>query len=84
MAAIWLVNDVWQTAVWRVVVTILPVGNIAGSLGIIMGILFQRGIPAFLIGLIFSFVSWLVGSAFGLAAGFSNTYEFVSRSSSLS
>ncbi|NOZ70889.1 MAG: hypothetical protein GXP38_03075, partial [Chloroflexi bacterium] len=36
-------------------------------------------IPAFLVGLVTSFAAWIVGSGFGLAAGFSRTYALFSR-----
>jgi hypothetical protein len=58
---------------------LLPVGMIAGCLGTIAGLLAQKSILTFLVGLVSSFVGWLVGSAFGLAAGFSRTYEFFSK-----
>jgi hypothetical protein len=74
-----LVNGVWPDSPWVVVMTLIPVGVIAGCVGITGGLLFRKGIPAFLVALVASFVSWLVGSAFGLAAGFSRGYEFVSR-----
>jgi hypothetical protein len=74
-----LLNDVWPDSLWVVVMTLVPVGVIAGCVGITAGLFFRKGIPAFLVALVASFVSWLVGSAFGLAAGFSRWYEFVSR-----
>jgi hypothetical protein len=79
MVAIWAVNDIWPHAFWKAILIICPLGIIAGSLGIIAGVIFQKSIPAFLVGLIFSFVSWLLGSSFGLAAGFSKAYENISR-----
>ncbi|MGB5844324.1 MAG: hypothetical protein WBG94_07765, partial [Anaerolineales bacterium] len=39
----------------------------------------KKTLPAFLIGLALAFFMWLLGSAFGLAAGFSGPYEAVSR-----
>ena len=77
--ALRFINNVWPNNLWQIVVVLIPAGIVAGSLGIIAGLVFQKSIPAFLVGLVFSFVSWLVGSAFGLAAGFSRAYEFVSR-----
>jgi len=79
LVAIWFVNNVWPSNLWQAVFVLIPIGIVGGSLGIIVGVLFQKSIPAFLVGLVFSFVTWLVGSAFGLAAGFSRAYEFVSR-----
>ena len=54
-------------------------GIIAGSLGITAGLLLQRTIPAFVVGLGASLLSWILGGAFGLPAGFSGLYEQVSR-----
>jgi ABC-type multidrug transport system permease subunit len=77
--AVGLLNGAWPDSVWRVGLVLLPVALTAGGLGVVAGLLLQKTIPAFLIGLIASFVSWLLGSAFGLAAGFGGAYERVSR-----
>ncbi len=74
-----LVTGFWPGSLWRVGFILLPVGIITGSLGIIAGLLLQKTIPAFLVGLVISFVAWIMGSAFGLAAGFNRSYEFISR-----
>jgi ABC-type multidrug transport system permease subunit len=79
LVAVGLYNDTWPDSLWRVGLILLPVAVIAGGLGTIAGLLVQKTIPAFLIGLVSSFVGWLLGSAFGLAAGFGSAYEFVSR-----
>ena len=39
----------------------------------------RRSIPAFLVGLVGTFVGWVLGSGFGLAAGFGGLYEAISR-----
>jgi ABC-type multidrug transport system permease subunit len=70
---------VWPTQIWRVLLTILPMGIIAAGIGIIAGLAAQKTLPAFIVGLILSFVGWIIGSAFGLAAGFGGGYEFLSR-----
>jgi len=72
-------SGAWPDSLWRVGLILLPVAVIAAGLGISAGLLIQRTIPAFLIGLVSSFVGWLVGSAFGLAASFSSAYESLSR-----
>jgi ABC-type multidrug transport system permease subunit len=77
--AMGLRNGVWPDSLWRVALILLPTALIAGGLGILAGLLVRKTIPAFLIGLVSSFVGWLLGSAFGLAAGFSGWYEFISR-----
>lgn len=74
-----LVNDVWPDSVWGVGLVLLPVAAIAGCLGVLAGLLMRRIIPAFLVALVGSFVGWIMGSAFGLAAGFGGWYERVSR-----
>ena len=79
LLAMGLINHVWPDSLWRVGLTLLPVGIIAGSLGITAGLLLRKSIPAFLVGLVTSFVGWILGSSFGLAAGFSGWYEFFSR-----
>jgi hypothetical protein len=79
LTAVGLVNGVWPERLWRVALILLPVAAISGCLGILAGLLMQRIIPAFLVGLVSSFVGWILGSAFGLAAGFSDWYERVSR-----
>jgi hypothetical protein len=58
---------------------LLPIAVIAGGVGITAGLLLRKTIPSFLIGLVTSFVFWLLGGAFGLAAGFGRGYELVSR-----
>jgi ABC-type multidrug transport system permease subunit len=79
LITLWLVNGVWPASLWRVGLILVPIGIIAGSLGITVGLLARKSIPAFLVGLVTSFVGWLIGSAFGLAAGFNRVYEFISR-----
>lgn len=79
LAVLWVVNGAWPSSFWKVALILLPVSLAAGCLGIIAGLLLRKSIPAFLIALVTSFVTWLLGSAFGLAAGFNRFYEFISR-----
>jgi hypothetical protein len=79
LVAVGLTTGAWPDALWKVILVLLPVAIIAGCLGIVAGLLVRKSILAFLIGLVTSFVTWIVGSAFGLAAGFSGAYEFLSR-----
>jgi hypothetical protein len=74
----YVAND-WPDSVLLVGLILLPVGIIAGSLGIIAGLLLQKTIPAFIVGLVTSFVAWILGSAFGLATGFNQVYEVISH-----
>jgi hypothetical protein len=79
LVAVGVVTKGWPGSLWLVGLILLPVGIITGSLGIIVGLLLQKTIPAFLVGLVVSFVAWIMGSAFGLAAGFNRGYEMISR-----
>jgi ABC-type multidrug transport system permease subunit len=79
LVAVGLVTGIWPGGLWRVGLILLPVALIAGCLGILAGLLLRRSIPAFLIGLVASFVGWIMGSSFGLAAGFGGWYERISR-----
>jgi hypothetical protein len=79
LVAVGLLTGYWPAAPWLVGLILLPVAAIAGSLGVLAGLLMRKIIPAFLVGLVASFVGWIVGSAFGLAAGFGGWYERISR-----
>jgi ABC-type multidrug transport system permease subunit len=74
-----LATGAWPAAPGGVALILLPVALIAAAVGTIAGLLLQRTIPAFLVALVSSFAGWLMGSAFGLAAGFSGWYERLSR-----
>ena len=52
---------------------------IGGCLGTTVGLILQSTLPSFVIGLAASFFTWILGSAFGLSAGFGGAYEAVSR-----
>ncbi|MFN2168830.1 MAG: ABC transporter permease, partial [Anaerolineae bacterium] len=79
LVAVGSVTGAWPSAVWLVGLVLTPVALIAGCLGTLAGLLLRKVIPAFLVGLVASFVGWLLGSAFGLAAGFGTGYALVSR-----
>jgi hypothetical protein len=79
LIAVGLLQGVWPNSLLMVGLILLPAAVIAGCLGILAGLLMRKTIPAFLVGLVASFVGWLMGGAFGLAAGFGGAYEFVSR-----
>jgi hypothetical protein len=79
VVAIGFMNGTWPASFWRAGLILLPVALIAGCLGIVAGLVMRKVIPAFLVGLLASFVGWIMGSAFGLASGFGGTYEFISR-----
>jgi len=79
LVAVGYIANGWPDSILLVGLVLLPVGIIAGSLGIITGLLLQKTIPAFIVGLVTSFVAWILGSAFGLAAGFNQVYEIISH-----
>jgi len=79
LLAVGLVNGAWPGEIWPVGLILLPLAVMAGCLGIVAGLVFRKSIPAFLVALVASFVGWIMGSAFGLAAGFGAGYERISR-----
>ncbi len=79
LLAVGLVNDAWPGEVWLVGLILLPLAVMAGCLGITAGLVLRKIIPAFLVALVATFVGWIVGSSFGLAAGFGASYERISR-----
>jgi hypothetical protein len=79
LVGVGVLNSAWPKSLWQVAMILIPVALIAGCVGIVAGLLIQRTIPAFLIGLVSSFVGWLLGGGFGLAAGFGSAYETTSR-----
>ena len=79
LVTVGLVTGYWPGSLLEVALILLPVAVIAGCLGVLAGLLMRKSIPAFLVGLVGSFVGWVLGSGFGLAAGFGRSYEFISR-----
>jgi hypothetical protein len=79
LLAVGVITGIWPSSPWLVPLILLPVAIIAACLGIIAALVTRQTIPAFLVALVSSFAGWLLGSAFGLAAGFSASYESVSR-----
>ena len=79
MITLYLLNGSWPSSILVAVMILFPVSVIAGCLGVCAGLILKKSIPTFLVSLVVSFVTWLLGSAFGLAAGFSASYQFVSR-----
>lgn len=74
-----LITGVWAASTLTVFGILLPLTLIAGCIGLLAGLLTRSSLPSFLIGLSSAFVFWLLGSGFGLAAGFSSIFEAVSR-----
>ena len=69
----------WPESVWRVGLILLPVATVGSCVGIITGLLLRRSIPTLALSLLVALGSWIVGGAFGLAAGFGGLYELVGR-----
>jgi hypothetical protein len=78
LVAVGLVTGYWPKSLWRVVPILLLVGVIAGCVGVLAGLLLRKTIPAFLVSLVGAFAGWVLGSGFGLAAGFGVWYQRVS------
>jgi len=74
-----LITGVWASSTLALFVILLPLTLIAACIGILAGLLTRSILPSFLIGLASAFAFWLVGSGFGLAAGFSPLFERISR-----
>jgi len=74
-----LITGVWASSTIAVFVIVLPLGVIAACIGIAAGLLTRSSLPSFLVGLASAFAFWLIGSGFGLAAGFSSLFEKISR-----
>ncbi len=68
----------WPAAPGQVALILLPMALIGGGVGISAGLLLRRSLPTLLVGLLTSLGGWILGSAFGLAAGFSGLYGQIS------
>jgi ABC-type multidrug transport system permease subunit len=77
--ALGLITGVWASSIPAVLVILIPITIIAACIGLLAGLLTCSSLPSFLIGLASAFVFWLLGSGFGLAAGFSPVFERISR-----
>lgn len=77
--AVGLSTGSWASSALMVVLAMLPIALIAGCIGLIGGLVTRSSLPSFLIALASAFLFWLMGSGFGLAAGFSPIFEHVSR-----
>jgi ABC-2 type transport system permease protein len=74
-----LLTGKWPDSLLAALAILLPIAIVGGSLGITVGLLLQKTLPAFVIGLTSSFATWILGGAFGLSAGFNPAYYIVSR-----
>ena len=74
-----LITGVWSSSIPAVFLILTPLALIASCIGLLAGLLTQSSLPSFLAGLASAFGFWLLGSGFGLAAGFSPIFERISR-----
>jgi ABC-type multidrug transport system permease subunit len=79
MVAIGLLGGVWPSSLLGALAILLGMALLGACLGMIAGLLLQSTLPSFLMSLVTTFFTWIMGSAFGLAAGFGGVYEAVSR-----
>jgi len=77
--ALGLLTGIWASNVVPVFSIMVPLTLIASSIGLLAGLMLRKSLPSFLIALSSAFGFWLLGSGFGLAAGFSQTFEDISR-----
>jgi hypothetical protein len=74
-----MISGVWVSSTLAVFIILLPLTLIASCIGLLAGLLMRSSLPSFLVGLSSAFGFWLLGSGFGLAAGFSPVFERISR-----
>ncbi|MFL7892784.1 MAG: ABC transporter permease [Anaerolineales bacterium] len=79
MVVIGVMTGTWPSSLGGIGLILLAVALIGSCIGTLAGLILQKTLPAFLVGLTFSFFTWIMGSAFGLSSGFSGLYEAVSR-----
>jgi hypothetical protein len=79
MLALGLLGGVWPSSLIGVLAIFLGIAILGACLGMIAGLLLQSTLPSFLICLATTFFTWIMGSAFGLSAGFGGVYEAMSR-----
>ena len=69
----------WPGDLWRLGGVLVSMAVLSSSVGMILGLLLRRSIPAFVLGLSLSLGGWIFGSGFALASGFGGVYEGISR-----
>ncbi len=79
MTAVGLIGGLWPSSLLWAFSIFLGMAILGGCLGATTGLMLQSTLPSFVIGLAASFFTWILGSAFGLSAGFGGAYEAVSR-----
>ena len=79
LVTIGLINGYWPDSIGWVALILLPVAVIGGCLGMVAGLLTRATLPAFLIGVVSSFVFWIVGNAIRPAVVTGGWFERLSR-----
>jgi ABC-type multidrug transport system permease subunit len=79
MVIIGMIGGVWPSSFLWATLIFLGMAILGGCLGTIAGLILQSTLPSFVIGLAVTFFTWILGSAFGLSAGFGGAYEALSR-----
>jgi hypothetical protein len=79
MIVIGVISGFWPSSLIGVTLIFLGMATLGGCLGTITALHLQSTLPSFVINLTASFFTWILGSAFGLSAGFGGAYEAVSR-----
>ena len=74
-----LITGIWPSSIPPIFLILVPLSLIAACIGIMAGLLTKSSLPSFLVSLASAFAFWLIGSGFGLAAGFSSAFEKISR-----
>lgn len=79
MVAIGVLGGVWPSSFLGAVSIFLGMAFLGACLGMIAGLFLQSTLPSFLVSITTAFFTWIMGSAFGLSAGFGGAYEVISR-----
>lgn len=74
-----LLNNFWPDGMGWVFLILVPQAVIAACLGISVGLMTRKTLPAFVVALATSFFSWIVGDAFKPAANIGGIYETLSH-----
>ena len=79
MTTVGCISGFWPSSLIGASFVFLGMAILGACLGTITALLLQSTLPSFVISLAVAFFTWILGSAFGLSAGFGGAYEAVSR-----
>jgi hypothetical protein len=79
MIVLGVISGFWPSSLIGGFLIFLGIATLGGCMGTITALLLQSTLPSFVINLAAAFSTWILGSAFGLSAGFGGAYEAVSR-----